>query len=153
MSKTTLTIERVDVRIINFLRRIYRPVSRLALFVVFFWFGALKVFAESPANPLVEQLLSVTLPGVSFHAFIIFFGCFEMLIGLLFVIPRLERVAVPLLAIHMVTTVMPLFLVPSMTWTAPFVPTLEGQYIIKNLVIIALAIGLAAELHPLPRRG
>lgn len=153
MSISPVGIERFDARLIHFLRRVHRPVSRLALFVVFFWFGALKVFAESPANPLVESLLTKTLPGVSFQAFIIFFGCFEMLIGLMFIIPKLERLAILLLAMHMVTTALPLFVLPSTTWSAFLVPTLEGQYIIKNLVIIALAIGLAAELHPLPRRG
>jgi uncharacterized membrane protein YkgB len=145
-------VERIDARIIHALRRLYRPVSRLALFIVFFWFGILKVFDASPANPLVQNLLEKTLPGISFHTFIIFFGCFEMLIGILFLIKGLERIAIPLLAVHMVTTIMPLFLLPAVTWSGFLVPTLEGQYIIKNVVIIALAIGLAAELHPLPHR-
>ncbi len=62
----------------------------------------------------------------------------------------MERLVIPLLALHMITTFMPLFLLPSITWAGFFVPTLEGQYIIKNLVIIAAAIGIAAQLHPLP---
>jgi uncharacterized membrane protein YkgB len=49
----------------------------------------------------------------------------------------------------MVTTFMPLFLIPQETWAGFFVPTLEGQYIIKNFVLIAAAIGIAANLHPL----
>ena len=48
----------------------------------------------------------------------------------------------------MITTAGPLVLLPSETWQSFFVPTLEGQYIIKNLVIIAAAIGIAAHLHP-----
>jgi uncharacterized membrane protein YkgB len=49
----------------------------------------------------------------------------------------------------MVTTFMPLVLLTTETWTGFLVPTLEGQYIIKNLVIIAAAIGIASHLHPL----
>jgi len=53
----------------------------------------------------------------------------------------------------MVTTFMPLFLVTSATWSGMMVPTLECQYIIKNLLIIAAAVGIAAHLHPLPKRN
>ncbi len=145
------TIVRLDARIIHALRRLHKPLSRLALFVVFFWFGALKVFAESPANPLVQELLLKTLPGVPFQSFIIFLGCFEMVLGILFLIRGLERLAIVVLLAHMLTTVIPLFVLPHLTWGGFLMPTLEGQYIIKNIVIIALGIGIAAELHPLPR--
>lgn len=80
------------------------------------------------------------------------FGLFEMLIGLLFITPRAERLAIFLLAIHMFTTSLPLFILPTTTWAGFLVPTLEGQYIIKNLLIIALAIGVAANLKPLTFR-
>lgn len=125
------------------------PVARLALFVVFFWFGALKVFYISPANPLVEMLLQETLPFMTFGQFIVLFGIFEMIIGLTFLIPRLDRLAVALLVMHMGTTFMPLVLLPEIAWEAPLVPTLEGQYIIKNLVILALAMNVAAHIHPM----
>ena len=51
----------------------------------------------------------------------------------------------------MIMTFMPLFMLPEVTWSAFLVPTLEGQYIIKNLVIISGAIGIAAHLQPLSR--
>jgi uncharacterized membrane protein YkgB len=77
------------------------------------------------------------------------FGLFECLIGILFLIKGAERVVIPLLLVHMITTAGPLFLLPSETWQRLLVPTLEGQYIIKNLVIIATGISLAAHLHPI----
>jgi hypothetical protein len=49
----------------------------------------------------------------------------------------------------MVMTFLPLYFLPTVTWSGILVPTLEGQYIIKNLVIIATALGIAAHLHPL----
>ncbi len=88
-----------------------------------------------------------------FSVFIVLFGLFEMLIGLLFLFKGCERVVIPLLFLHMITTFLPLFLIPQETWSGFLVPTLEGQYIIKNLVIIAAAIGIAAHLHPISRRG
>lgn len=72
-----------------------------------------------------------------------------MIIGITFLIPRFERLAIALLIPHMIMTTMPLFLLPAITWLSFMTPTLEGQYIIKNLVIIALAIGVAAHLTPM----
>jgi uncharacterized membrane protein YkgB len=121
----------------------------MALFVVFFWFGILKVFGLSPANPLVANLLNRTLPFIDFDQFIVFFGFFEMTIGILCLIPRLVRLSMLLLGVHMTTTIMPLVLLPGVTWAQAFVPTLEGQYIIKNLAIIAVAISIVSQMpHP-----
>ncbi|MCC7436506.1 hypothetical protein IT402_01365, partial [Candidatus Nomurabacteria bacterium] len=63
------------------------------------------------------------------------------------------RVVFPLLLFHMVTTFLPLIFLPSIVWQSAFVPTLEGQYIIKNLVIIATAIGIVSHLHPLAKKN
>ena len=90
---------------------------------------------------------------MAFSTFIILFGIFEAVIGILFLIKGAERIVLPLLLIHMVMTFMPLILLPSVTWTGFAVPSLEGQYIIKNLVIIASAIGIMSQLHPLPRKN
>lgn len=138
---------KIDSLIINFFRAISVPFAKLAVFVIFFWFGLLKVVGESPANPLVKDLLEKTLPFLTFEQFIVCFGVFEMLIGLTFILPKFERVAIFLLAIHMVTTFLPLVMLPEVVWQSSWVPTMEGQYIIKNLAIIGLAMGVAAHLH------
>jgi len=142
------TLDHIDERLIMFMRKISYPLARFALFTVFFWFGTLKVLSTSPANPLVENLLHKTLPFIDFQHFIVFFGCFEMAIGIAFLVPGLERLAVALLIPHMATTFMPLIFLPQITWQSFLTPTLEGQYIIKNLVIIALALSLGAHLKP-----
>jgi uncharacterized membrane protein YkgB len=116
--------------------------------VIFFWFGALKVAGLSPASELVEKLFQQTVPFMSFSTFIILFGLFECLIGILFLIKSADRVVLPLLLLHMITTFMPLFLLPAVTWSGFLVPTLEGQYIIKNLVVIATAMSIAANVKP-----
>jgi uncharacterized membrane protein YkgB len=142
------TLEKIDSRAINFLRRIFIPSSRLALFVVYFWFGILKVIGASPASPMVLELLDKTMPFMNPDTFLVGFGLFEVLIGIFFLIPRLERLAIILLIPHLITTVLPLFVMQNAVWTNAFVPTLEGQYIIKNILIVALAIGIAAHLRP-----
>lgn len=145
--------------ILNFLDRILMscarkgtvPFARFALFVVYFWFGILKVVGESPANPLVSDLLGKTMPFMTFDTFIVLFGLFEVLIGILFLFPRFTKFSIFLLCIHMITTVMPLFVLTGVTWSKPFVPTLEGQYIIKNLLIIATALTIVSHMH-LPQK-
>ncbi len=146
-----MNIERVDSKIISFFRRIFLPSARVGLFVVFFWFGFLKVVGLSPASGVVERLFEQTIPFMDFATFLILFGLFECLIGILFLIKGMERVVIPLLFIHMITTFGPLIFLPSETWQKFMVPTLEGQYIIKNAVLIAAAIGIAAHLHPIGR--
>lgn len=141
---------RFDAYVIQYIKHAALPIARGALFIVFFWFGLLKVLDVSPANSLVKALLENILPFVSFNAFRIFFGLYEMVIGLAFLIKGAERLAIALLLPHMITTFLPLILLPDATWESVLVPSFTGQYIIKNLVIIALALSIAAHVHPLP---
>jgi uncharacterized membrane protein YkgB len=123
------------------------PFARFALFVVYFWFGALKLLGMSPAGPLVTALWLKTIPFIPLNKFMILFASYEMLIGILFLIPRLERLAIACLLMHVSTTVMPLILLPGIVWQMFLVPSLEGQYIIKNIVIVALALSIGASLR------
>ncbi len=142
---------RFDALVVHRIKKIAEPAARGALFIIFFWFGLLKVLDISPAEPLVAALLENTLPFVSFEAFRIFFGSYEMVIGLAFLIAGAERLAIALLLPHMLAAFLPLVLLPNETWASILVPTFTGQYIIKNLIIIALALSVAARLHPLSK--
>ena len=117
--------------------------SRFALFLVYFWFGILKVIGESAASPMVLGLLDSTLPFLEPGMFLIGFGAFEVLIGTLFLFPRVQNFALALLALHMVAVFLPLALLPALSWQGFLVPTIEGQYIVKNILIIALALNIA----------
>lgn len=147
-----MSLRTLDLELIHVFRKASIPVARFGLFTVFFWFGILKVIGLSPASPLVENLFSHTITFMSFGTFIVLFGLYECLIGILFLIHGAERVVIPLLFLHMITTVMPLFVIPAATWSGFLVPTIEGQYIIKNILIIAAGIGIASHLHPLKHR-
>lgn len=135
-------------------QRNFLILARFALFLVYSWFGILKVFDDSPATPLVQALFDQTLaPFLSFSAFSITFGLFEVIIGLLLLFPRLTRLALILLIIHMATVISPLLILPEYVWSGWFVPTLEGQYIVKNILIIALAFGLATDVWQTPLKS
>ncbi len=116
--------------------------GRIALAIVFGWFGALKLIGLSPAGGLVESLLNLTLPFIRFSDFIIFLGVWETLIGVLFLFPRLTRFAFWLMMVQMFTTFGPLVFLPAVSWQSFAVPTIEGQYIIKNVVLVALAFAV-----------
>jgi uncharacterized membrane protein YkgB len=126
-------------------QKINVPLSRLAIFTVYFWFGALKLINLSPAGPLVQSLFVKTISFMPFSTFYMLFAVFEMAIGIIFLIRGLERFAILLLCIHIATTIMPLFLLPQATWQSFLVPTLEGQYIIKNILIVAAAVTIASK--------
>lgn len=112
--------------------------ARLALGVVFIWFGALKMIGElSPAYDLVAATVYWLTPEI----IIPLLGLWEVAIGVAFLIPKLTRFALLLLIPQMPGTFLPLVLLPEVCFTiVPFGLTLEGQYIIKNLVIIACAL-------------
>lgn len=143
---------RLDHKIIHILREISIPTGRISIFIVYSWFGVLKILGLSPAGGLVHDLFNVTIHFMSFNTFYILFAFFEVIIGIMFLIPKLTRFVFPLLIIHMVCTFLPLIFLPDTAWSGFLVPTLEGQYILKNLIIIALALGIAAHVHPLEHR-
>ncbi len=147
----TIAIKQVDRTIIDFFRRTFVPFARVALFVVFFWLGILKLFDLSPASPLAQALTAQTVGLQYFDVLFKGLSLIECLIGILFLVPKTTRVVIPLLLIHMVVVCAPLVLIPHQVWSGFLVPTLEGQYIIKNIVIIAVAIGIAAQTKPLSK--
>jgi uncharacterized membrane protein YkgB len=152
MSTKKISYKNIDLQIIEFFKKTYIPVARISIFLVFFWFGLIKILGLSPASPLAEALTAKTVGMQYFDTLFIVLAVLECIIGLLFLFPKMTRVVIPLLLFHMVIVCSPLVLVPEFTWQLPFVPTLEGQYIIKNAVVVAVAIGIAASTRPLARK-
>lgn len=147
-----MKITKIDQQVIEWTRVSFIPVARMAIFIIFFYFGLLKLLSQSPASPLALALTAKTIGAVHFTLAFKLLAVYECLIGVLFLIPKATRIVIPLLFIHLLIVCSPLLLVPHLAWVRPFVPTLEGQYIIKNVLLIALAIGIAAQTKPLSRR-
>lgn len=144
------TYDRLDLRITRALARAGVPVLRIGLGVVFLWFGALKFFPDlSPAQELatktIEQLtFGVVGPTVSLPVL----AAWESLIGLGLISGRFLRATLFLLAVQMLGTLTPLILFPAETFSQfPIAPTLEGQYIIKNIVLIGAAMVVGATVR------
>jgi uncharacterized membrane protein YkgB len=118
---------------------------RISIGIVFFWFGALKLFPElSPAENLIRE--SITF--LPMNVFLPFLAVWEMAIGLGFITGKFMRSTILLLFLQMPGTISPVFLRPDLVWHVfPFGLTLEGQYIVKNLVIISAALVVGATVR------
>lgn len=125
------------------------PTLRLALAVVFIWFGGLKAVGLSPAGELVAATVYWLTPEI----IVPLLGLWEVAIGICLLFPPLLRVGLLLLALQIPGTFLPLILLPEVCFTfAPLGLTLEGQYIVKNLVIIGSAFVLGSSLAPLSEK-
>ena len=137
-------------RVTAILARYAIPTMRIALGVVFLWFGALKFFPGlSPAEDLAGRTIEALTAGVVPEATALpILAAWESLIGLGLLTGRFLRATLLLLAIQMAGTFTPLLLFPEETFSRfPIAPTLEGQYIIKNIVLIGAAMAVAATVR------
>lgn len=118
---------------------------RVAVAIIFIWFGALKFFPGlSPASDLVAKTVYWFPPKI----FIPILATWEVLIGICLLIRPLNRLALLLLFLQMGGTFLPLIILPEATWLRfPYAPTLEGQYILKNLVIIGAALVIGSTVR------
>jgi hypothetical protein len=139
----------LDHHYISFAKRYSAPIARVALFVIYFYFGFLKLIGQSPASTLAIGFAEKMGMANYSHALFMGLATIECLIGLLILFPRLTRLALFIMLGHMILVCAPLLLYPEAVWTRPFVPNLEGQYIIKNAALVALALGLVARTAPL----
>ncbi len=118
---------------------------RISLGVVFFWFGALKLV---PGLSPAEGLIRATLTFVPMEIFLPMLAVWEMAIGLGFITGRMMRLTILLLFLQMPGTLSPLALRPDLVWNQfPLGLTLEGQYIVKNLVLISAALVIGATVR------
>ena len=144
------SLEPLDVRITETLARIGVPVLRVGLGVVFLWFGVLKFFpGASPAEALAARTITVLSGGVIGPSVSLpVLATWESLIGLGLLTGRFLRATLLLLVVQMLGTLTPLVLFPAETFTVfPFAPTLEGQYIIKNVVLVGAAMVVGATVR------
>ena len=139
-------LKKFDVKLIKFLNRVSLPALQISLGIIFIWFGVLKIFGDSPANDLITKTIYWFDPAI----FIPVLGVWEAAIGICLLVPAFIRIGLFLLALHMPGTFLPLILLPEVCFQSiPFDLTLEGQYIIKNLVLIGAAIVVGGRLTPL----
>jgi uncharacterized membrane protein YphA (DoxX/SURF4 family) len=142
--------DQLDRRITRWMARYGLLLLRLGLGVAFLWFGALKLVPDlSPAQDLAARTISMLSLGLlPASVSVPLLAIWECAIGLGLIIGRLMRVTILLLLVQMLGTLTPLVLLPAETWTIFLLaPTLEGQYIIKNIVLVSAALVIGATVR------
>ena len=147
MRRVNEMFERIDTRITGLMAQHGLLLLRVSVGLVFLWFGFLKFFPGlSPAQNLAVRTIDILSfgflsPGVS----LVILAAWEVTIGLGLLFGLFMRGTLLLLFLQMLGTMTPLFLLPNEAFShIPYAPTLEGQYIIKNLVLISAGIVLGA---------
>ena len=144
------TYTTLDTTLTRWMARSGISLLRVSLGIVFFWFGFLKFFPGlSPAEELATRTISLLSFGlVPPEVSILILATWESLIGLGLITGKYMRVTLLLLFVQMPGTMSPLFIFPAETFTIfPIAPTLEGQYIIKNIALVSAGIVLGATVR------
>lgn len=144
------TFHSFDIQLTRWTARHALALLRISVGLVYLWFGVLKFFpGMSPAQDLAARTIGVLSFGlVPAGVAVPLLAVFETVIGAGLVSGRWLRATLLLLLCQMAGTVTPLLLFPHETFTtAPIAPTLEGQYIIKNIVLVSAAIVLGATVR------
>lgn len=134
--------DEIDLKISSFMDRWGILAVRISFGIIFIWFGILKPLGISAAEPLVIATVP-WLPFFGAQTWVAIIGWWEVIIGVTFLFEKTTRIAIGLLALQMVGTFMPLVVLPEVAFQVgkiPYGPTMEGQYIIKNLMIISAAL-------------
>ena len=142
--------ENVDVRITRWMARHGITILRVALGIIFLWFGVLKFIPNlSPAQDLAARTISVLTFGIITPAISVpVLALWECVIGIGLITGKFMRLTILLLLLQMLGTLTPLVLFPAETWQVfPISPTLEGQYIIKNIVLVSAALVIGATVR------
>ena len=134
----------LDIFVTEFMSKWGVTLLRYSLGIIYIWFGALKPLGLSPAQELVENTVYWFENPKTFVPIL---GIWEVVIGITMIIKPLIRISIILLFIQMPGTFLPLVLLPDVCFTMfPFGLTLEGQYIVKNLIIISSALVIGGTL-------
>jgi uncharacterized membrane protein YkgB len=144
MDRTTFQI--VDQRITRWMAEHGLTLLRVSIGLIFLWFGAIKFW---PGLSAADQLATDTIEKISFGLIgedvaRVALAILETTIGIGLILGRYIRLVLLLLLGQMMGTVTPLFLFPDITWSQVLVPTLEGQYILKNMVLVSAGLTIGA---------
>jgi uncharacterized membrane protein YkgB len=141
-------ISTIDQQIAGWMRRWSIPSVRISFGIIFIWFGILKPFDVSSAESLLKATV-VWLPFGTPDFWLKVIGWWEVTIGITFLFSRTTKIAIALLFLQMFGTFMPLIVLPEVTFQNGNIltPSLEGQYIIKNVMIISAALVLGGKFY------
>ena len=143
-------LKETDTRIIRWMAANGIGLLRISMGIIFLWFGALKFFeGMSPAENLAIRTIEViTFHLISSKTILYTLAVWEVVIGVGLLLNIYLRITLVLLFLQMLGTFTPLFFFPEETFEVfPYALTLEGQYIVKNIIVISGGIILGATLR------
>lgn len=146
----TSSLNKIDTKVTSWMDRNGLFLLRISMGIVFVWFGVLKFFpGVSAAQDLAIRTIEMLTFGLVPEVLIINgLALWEVLIGVGLIWGKYMKATLLLLFLQMIGTFTPVFLFPSEVFNhIPYAPTLEGQYIIKNIVIISAAMVLWGRLR------
>lgn len=144
------TFNKYDKLITNWMAKHAIAFIRISIGIIFFWFGFLKFFSGiSPAEDLaIKTIQTISFNLIPDNIIIYSLAAVESIIGIGLIFKLFLREILLLLFLQMLGTLTPLILFPDECFTRiPYALTIEGQYIVKNLVIISGAIAIGASLR------
>jgi len=150
MHPTLSSFDAIDATFTAWMARHGVRILRVSLGIVFFWFGVLKFFPGlSPAQTLATNTMHILTFGlVPAGLALVVLATWECLIGAGLILGRYLRATLFLLWLQMLGAVTPLLLFPGECFTRfPYAPTMEGQYIVKNIVLISAGIVIGATVR------
>ena len=142
-------LEQLDQRILRLLERVALPLLRVSLGIVFVWFGVLKITGETP----VSELVANTVFWVDPDWFVPLLGFFEVVVGLGLIVAKGMRIVLALFALQMLGTFLVLVVLPEVAFQDgnPFLLTVEGEFVVKNLVLLSAGLMIGSRLNALPQ--
>jgi len=143
--------ERIDQRVTDFLDRYGLLALRIALGVVYIWFGALKVIDRSP----VEQLVRDTVFFLPDGQYIVYgMGAWEIVIGLGLLFPLALRLTLAMLWLQLCGTFLALVVLPGDSFqdNNPLLLTTQGEFVVKNIVLITAGLAIGSTVRGRARR-
>jgi len=150
MPSRASTYSQLDKHITDWMARHGITLLRISLGVIFLWFGVLKFFPGlSPAQSLAARTIDMLTFGmVPARVSVPVLALWECAIGIGLLTNFFMRTTLLFLFVQMMGTITPIFLFPSEVFTVlPYAPTLEGQYIIKNIVLVSAGLVIGATVR------
>jgi len=141
--------DRIDAAISDWMERWGHLFDRVAIGALFVWFGALKVLGYKSATSVIAETVYVGAPEVT----VTILGLWEIAIGLCLIHRPLARVAVALIAIRLPGTALALLVRRDVCWTDDWlVPTIQGQYLVKDMILFSAAMIIGGAVREEKRR-
>jgi uncharacterized membrane protein YkgB len=142
-------VQSIDKKVLAVLERVALPLLRMSLGLVFVWFGMLKVIGQTP----VADLVANTAYWLDPIWLVPLLGAFEVVVGLGLLLGKALRLVLALFALQMLGTLLVLIIQPEVAFlnSNPLLLTTEGEFVVKNLVLLSAGLMIGSRLKGLPK--